>query len=359
MFQQHESVMQTRTKVELPGLYILKFICSLLVVQIHFRSCIRAELLPLTRIAVPCFFLITGYFLDLQSNDTIKTIKSSVYKVLRLFIFANLIYIVYAALDWIRFGTGVPSSYFQFSFWAELFLIGGNVAGPLWYLLALVQAYIIIALIVRCKGANYNLSIFIIAVGLIFGLLLGQYFFLLNMQPNPLQLSLSRNVFTTALPFILIGYYMRHSTIDLSTFILKFGAIISLMGLYIEDYLIDAINSNRIGDLLLFTIPLSIMCFKLFADVRTSNTIIKLAEWAGKYLATDIYIWHFLMGLILKHRVLYHFMDSATMDRYLAFLTMAITVIWAIVLHSFRRSKFTILPLSKNLPMLRNYLSIK
>ena len=61
-------------QTELYGLQILKFLCALFVVQIHTPSGLRDLLVPVIRIAVPVFFMISGYFLP-DSTGVIRKYK--------------------------------------------------------------------------------------------------------------------------------------------------------------------------------------------------------------------------------------------------------------------------------------------
>lgn len=50
-------------RAEIPPLYALKALCALFVVIIHTNMIGKEALSPLVRIAVPVFYIITGYFL--------------------------------------------------------------------------------------------------------------------------------------------------------------------------------------------------------------------------------------------------------------------------------------------------------
>ena len=93
---------EEKTKNRVDNIDVLKAICAFGVVCIHvpFPGTIGEYFTTLTRIAVPIFFMITGYFYPNveRSSGKIKQIK----KILILMIKANLIYflwnIVYAAI---------------------------------------------------------------------------------------------------------------------------------------------------------------------------------------------------------------------------------------------------------------------
>lgn len=54
---------QSDGRKEIPSLYVLKALCALFVVMIHTDFVGKAYLSPVIRIAVPCFYILSGYFL--------------------------------------------------------------------------------------------------------------------------------------------------------------------------------------------------------------------------------------------------------------------------------------------------------
>lgn len=57
---------------------ILKFICAILVVFLHTDCVYHDYILPLTRCAVPCFFMISGYLLFNDGDIEISRLKRTV-----------------------------------------------------------------------------------------------------------------------------------------------------------------------------------------------------------------------------------------------------------------------------------------
>ena len=51
----------------------LKFLCAFLVVLIHMHTPYQESIMPLTRCAVPCFFIISGYMIF--TNDRLKLVE--------------------------------------------------------------------------------------------------------------------------------------------------------------------------------------------------------------------------------------------------------------------------------------------
>ena len=74
---------------------ILKAICALLIVCIHIQvpNPLNLLLLPVTRIAVPIFFMITGYYYDFNAEKKKK--NRQIIHIIKLVIGANLFYFFY------------------------------------------------------------------------------------------------------------------------------------------------------------------------------------------------------------------------------------------------------------------------
>ena len=79
---------------------LLKFICAVLVVFLHMGTPYQQYILPLTRCAVPCFLIISGYFIfnaddakfqaRLKKNITSNPQLSSSASFLRLNVLSSL-----------------------------------------------------------------------------------------------------------------------------------------------------------------------------------------------------------------------------------------------------------------------------
>ena len=65
---------------------ILKFICAILVVFLHTDCVYHDYILPLTRCAVPCFFMISGYLLFNDGDIEISRLKRSTRNILHIIV---------------------------------------------------------------------------------------------------------------------------------------------------------------------------------------------------------------------------------------------------------------------------------
>lgn len=167
-------------------------------------------------------------------------------------------------------------------------MTGGQFCGPLWYVTAYLQALVALKLWKRRVGER--LYVGIIALLLASNLLLGTYDFLL-----PFDVTASwanRNLFTSALPFIMLGGYVRRHERSLigrlprskTFYLLLLGAAYAeLLCLYFTD--------SRNGDVFVMTPVLSVAALVWFVsrpDFRINPYIYDL----GKKHSLNIYLSH-------------------------------------------------------------------
>lgn len=135
------------------GIDIAKMICAIMVIAIHTQPFIRYVWLDrgagvITRLAVPFFFVTTGFFLDFSET---KKVKMCILRLLVLYAIWTIIYLPFSSLS-IR----------------KLLLTG--VIGHLWYIPAAIVAVLLTYLVGQPKR-----SIVISGVLLLIGTLASTY----------------------------------------------------------------------------------------------------------------------------------------------------------------------------------------
>lgn len=115
---------------EVQSVNALKFVCALMVVGIHVDFVLRSYVLFLYRIAVPVFFMISGYFLLSQDSTVCKEkVAKIIRKILKLAVWSNLLYIgLNFCLDRQWLYPVLPT-----------LLSGDTICCALWYLTAYIQ----------------------------------------------------------------------------------------------------------------------------------------------------------------------------------------------------------------------------
>lgn len=280
---------------EIPGLNILKLICAIFIVQIHFPSSIKEYIIPLTRIAVPIFFMITGYFLlDEKGDISYPRMKRLFKKILKIEIVACMIYVLYYTMTCAIHNEIYISRYAEIKNFLRLTVSGTLPALHLWYLTSLLQALVLLYIAGKFK-INKWLLLFI-PLGLIINLSFGRYNFLFSDIGVPNHLILSRNVFTIAIPCLLIGMltrYYEHKLTPGNKMLPAMG--IGLICIYLEEMLLVPLH----GDITIFTLPCAIAVFIIFLKLEVKSTFGKRLAYYGRTYSLDIYVWHALVGGII------------------------------------------------------------
>ena len=200
------------------SLYVLKAICAFLVVVIHFPMKYGYYFYPIVRIAVPCFFMISGYFLYNDNREKMLTnLKRALRKTLKVTIFAYAFYILTAAFISLIFGGrvnfGLGLELIKSCSWITFILAGPQIgAGHLWYLVAYIETLLVIWLFARLRK-GFQWLYLIVPIGLIVNILCGRYSFIIPID-DPIMLDVTkeivaRNFLTIGIPAFAIGMWLK------------------------------------------------------------------------------------------------------------------------------------------------------
>ena len=270
---------------------ILKAICAFLIVCIHvpFPGRVGAYFTALTRIAVPIFFMITGYFY----SDAVARHKEKrqIKKILYLVVEANVLFFIWnIALNILRRENIVAyiRSIFTGMNLLKFFLLNESpLAGHLWYLGAILYVLGIVLLVDKfnCQKILYCLT----PVLLITDLVLGKYSLLIFHREFPYILV--RNFLCVGIPYFCIGNFIREKRCSekwngktLRVLILVF-AITSLA----ERFVLVNVGLNATRDHYISTTLLSIC---LFVYALKSNWRNERVAVIGRKYSTWLYIIH-------------------------------------------------------------------
>lgn len=276
--------------VENAGLQALKFFCAFLVVVIHTAGCMDHRAFGLTRIAVPVFFMITGFFMvDSRGLIDHKRVWRMMVKLLWITVGAQLFYIGVYAAESLLVKHEIPSDVWSLRAHLYNLIVGDKFGGHLWYLTACLQALLVVWLAVR-RGWE-RLLVWFIPAGLALALLTGCYGVLPGI--GKAHSFVCRGVLSTALPCVMIGVVMRRGRLPRVTPALLIMAVVAAALLLFEDNLLK-ING---GDMIVMTMPLAVTLFAIFAGARVSPVFAA----AGRSYATGIYIMHLAVMRLVEH----------------------------------------------------------
>lgn len=265
---------------EIPGLQALKLLCALLVVIIHTEACQDSSLFGLTRVAVPIFFMVTGFFLvDPRGLLQSDRLKRTVVKLAWITLWAQLLYMAFYAVTSLAEGQ-VPYKLWNPFEWLKAVAFGANFGGHLWYLNSCLQALIIIWIAVSCGFER--MLVWFIPVGLAMAILLGSYAPAIGV--GKLHLMVYRGPVSAALPWIMAGVVLRRlGRMPRRSTLLVLAAVFAV-GVWVEFNHIIPVRR----DMLVAVVPLSVVLFMLFVGLNPQAMLVV----AGRNYATGIYIMH-------------------------------------------------------------------
>ena len=269
------------------NLDVLKCLCAFLVICIHipYKGKFGEIVTPICRIAVPIFFMITGYFYTKTSKKPLKQIK----KIFSLVILANLLYFLFGVL------TNNLPDISNTNVIAKLILFNETpFAGHLWYLGAILYVLIIVYLADKIKIRKY--LYFFIPILLIVDIIFGKYSILIFNKEFPYIYI--RNFLFVGLPYFLIGDLLyKNKDKLLNKFSLKnliILIIVFTITTLLEKYFLISINMNATRDQYISTTFLSITVFLLALKAKNVDDKFIFAIIGRKY-SLYIYIVHLMI----------------------------------------------------------------
>lgn len=271
---------------ELPSVYVLKAICAFFVVLIHIPFLWSQYLQPLIVTAVPCFYLISGFFLyNGDAGIEISRAWSWIKKIFLINLVVNAIYIAYY---YCVFGYT-----YSFGDIAHAIVTGSGVVAHTWYLAAMWEALVVFLLIRR----KFPFLIQVAPFFLLLNLMLGRYNFLICSEAHHWPIYIRLNFLSVALPYLSLGYLLSRSrsVFENSKCVLLFlFAAIAL--LYGEDLLLQVLSVRSGGSYYCATVVLAVSL--LVVALRYTDSRWSWLIYIGKYHSANIYYFHVLVGSV-------------------------------------------------------------
>lgn len=287
------------------GIDIMKMIMAILVVFIHLCpfSDYNNELnffssITITRIAVPYFFIASGFFLrnkinSAKSDIEIKNIvKIYVKKLLLLYILWSIIYLPYSIYIIIKYDKSILL-YIQ-----ECVFEGSHV--HLWYLPALMVA--ILLAIVIYKKIGMKKAMILASLLYFIGLLDISYYGIVKNQGILNAINTYDKLFLTTrngvffgLIFVLLGFYATEKDCRQNRNIVSF--VLSVIALLIEIYALRYCGIARSYDMVLFSVPVTFSLFKIVQQMQIKD---KAVYFHFRKLSSYIYFSHLWIAFLLE-----------------------------------------------------------
>ncbi len=276
------------------GLDVLKFFLCFLIICIHvpFPGKLGTFVVIFSRIAVPIFFMISGYFYE--NTSSVERLKRQIYKIVKLCLSSSFVYCILYLLN--NDFDAVIELFRNIKVFDILLFNVNPFKDIFWYLNAILYVIIIEYLLLKIHKIElikkYDCIFCCLLIGnLVFGV------YSKNIFARTFEIFITRNFLFCGIPFFIIGKLIRRMTIKFYS-IQK--CIILCLLLYIVSF-VECLFSKGNGDIYLSTIFLSITIFVIFLQFSfKNNKILDLFEYVGNKLSTTIYIIHPLLITFLN-----------------------------------------------------------
>lgn len=265
----------------------LKLICAFLVVLVHCKYPYKVDVLPITDVAVPLFFCISGYFVF-----GAKRSWSRITRIVQIFAWSAVLYLVKTEVFSLltTHSPWIPS-------WHAItnFVFFNDVAFSihLWYLPAYI--YVLAMAFFIDKYNLWKASFYAIVPLLLIGVLIKYSI----ADSCPKEIQYYRNAYFCGLPYFFVGGLIKITPPSQQNIKrLKIGLPIAIVALFVARYLIVGHNllvmAVREMDLLL--LATSIFLLATICIQRKHNLISEL----GRRYSLYIYIFHILIMSICE-----------------------------------------------------------
>lgn len=265
---------------------ILKTICCFLIVIIHVSWNYKEYIMPLTRCAVPCFFMISGFFLYKNDGIELGKIKQAIKHILNITLWASLLFFLWSEFNNIVYLDSIFIPPIR-SIYSWLFCNNYPFSYHLWYLYAYIYVLLLILFIEKYK--KWELLFFSIPILLSVSVI----FYFLPFFDIQYPLPVFRNFLFIGLPFFALGALIKKNYNLITKFkssILIVALIILNISTLFEAAFLAYLGQDSNREIYLSTPFLSVIMFLLFLSIKVPQP-----NWfakTGKQDSLLIYILH-------------------------------------------------------------------
>lgn len=270
---------------------ILKMVCAILIVFLHVYTPYQEYILPLTRCAVPCFLIISGFLIYSDNKtDFERRLKRGIKRIISILIWSTTVFMIVKFIFAIH--NNNDFSFLSFRALWNFVLFNVNPFGfHLWYLGAYL--YTLMITLIFCKKNKIKYIYYITPFLLLVDLSLGKYSIVLWHREFPYIII--RNFLCVGIPYFSIGMFLSQkkeylSKINNLSFLTLGGVILFSISSVIENRILINIGMNATRDHYISTTFLAISLFLLFTTFKqeTPNLLSRIGEKDSLY----IYIFH-------------------------------------------------------------------
>lgn len=276
-------------KAEYNAIDIMKFVCAILIVAIHvapfgYANTVRSNLLNsifmdwFARIAVPLFFVASGFFLYRKTtpdNFSFEATKAYVSRLMRLYLIWSVIYFPLKVPGILADPKGKKHGILMYL--KDVVFVGSY--DQLWFLPALITAVLLVSFLMY-RGMKLRNIIIIASILYAVGLLAQSWFgLILPLQTSAPKLwaclkfvqsviSTTRNGLFEGFLFVAMGAHFAHNGFKLSKLKAFIGVVISYILMFVEAMGVKHYGFARARDMYIFLVPLTFFAFGLVLNIR-------------------------------------------------------------------------------------------
>ena len=286
------------------NLDILKAISAFSVVCIHikFPGKFGEYINIITALAVPIFFMITGYYYENMKKN--GKVEKQIQKLIKLIIFTIIIYVIYGTMVRIFKKLDIKEYYLSIFNVKEMvkFILFNEfpTIGHLWYLPAILYTLLLAGFMTRKNNEKYLK--YIVPILFIIYIVTGKYSKIIFGREFSYYY-LRRSFIIEGNLYFYLGYFMKkyENRIKISLKTTYLVSMILLIGTYLEMYILEKNNANTVASNYICISILPIFIFICAIKNKREFYIKSVIAKIGKEYSTTIYIIHPLVISILEN----------------------------------------------------------
>ncbi len=279
---------------------IFKFFLCYLVIAIHLAGETYGHF-PLYRLAVPMFFIISGYFNRVSKDRAEKAALGFIKRTLRYMIAGFLLYIVFDFIMCYVNGHGVGyyfTTLFYEDFLLEFFILCRPITytgAQLWFLIALFVVSLIHFAIVKFDKLHYYKVIVPVCYCIYF--FFAGYMYLL--QDTDMPIRYTRNALFFGLPNFGLGYLLAGVDFHKKKWYKYLYLPLGILFFYLQIHEYHLVKTEYISLEMYWTGILSAVFFlQFFLGIKNAGCDFYY-KWVGKNAAFWVYILHMAVAVVL------------------------------------------------------------
>ncbi len=273
----------------------LKFLCAILVVFLHAEWILHDMVLPITRCAVPCFFIISGYLLFEGNGIAPQRLKRNTLNIIKITLFSTILYFLWSELvSYVNHNALLIPSLDDLKNW--LLFNDCPFGFHLWYLYAYLYVLIIVGIINRV--GLWKVMFFLTPILFLIDLLLGTYGMLLFNVNYPYIYF--RNFLFVGIPYFSIGAllkYKGHCENALTNNWLIMLCLLLVVSSILESIFLESVGKETSRSNYISSILLAVFLFLFALKNKTASN--HLSTFGSKD-SLYIYIYHPIIMAILS-----------------------------------------------------------